>query len=78
MTFAVAPDGAPLAWRSLHRRPSRNGVPAPQEPEAPWCAVLLHKTLPLGGDATLWLGDFERCVAWAWIEMRREQVRSDA
>lgn len=36
-------------------------------PSVPWCAVALHPTLPMFLDAVTWLGDFERCVAWAWI-----------
>ncbi len=31
----------------------------------PWCAsVVIMPTL----DESLWLGDFERCLAWAWLE----------
>ena len=37
-------------------------------PEAPWCAVRLHSHLLLDPMAASWLGDFERCLAWAWIE----------
>lgn len=27
--------------------------------------------LALHPEAAQWLGDFERCLAWAWLEMRR-------
>ena len=39
-----------------------------QRPAEPWCAVLIHLTLALADpSASAWLGDFERCVAWAWV-----------
>lgn len=38
-----------------------------QRPREPWCAAALHPTLQLDIEATEWLADFERCVAWAWI-----------
>lgn len=39
---------------------------------APACLVDLHPALALASDASSWLGDFERCLAWAWIEARKE------
>jgi hypothetical protein len=45
-------------------------------PAQPWLAVLpyLHLIVPLygvGPDSPVhWLGDFERCVAWAWLGFR--------
>lgn len=44
--------------------------PPKHPPDPPWCAVRLNPGLIEVRDATLWLGDFERCVAWAWIEGR--------
>ncbi|MFZ5746561.1 MAG: hypothetical protein ACOY45_02760 [Pseudomonadota bacterium] len=38
------------------------------EPQAPWCSVLLLPALREATDALDWLGDFERCVGWAWLE----------
>lgn len=41
--------------------------PGLKKPEEPWCAVVLHEP-SLGYPESLeWLGDFERCAAWAWI-----------
>jgi hypothetical protein len=37
----------------------------------PAALVETHPTLALDQDAVGWLGDFERCLAWAWIERRR-------
>lgn len=34
----------------------------------PWCGVALHlDALAAHRDAAGWLGDFERCIAWAWV-----------
>ena len=38
-----------------------------KQPSTPWCAVAIHSTIILHPDALSWIGDFERCVAWAWI-----------
>lgn len=35
-------------------------------PPSPWCGVTIHPSIALHMDALTWLGDFERCVAWAW------------
>ena len=36
---------------------------------APPCVLAsLHRTMTLDPDAIGWLGDFERCLAWAWSE----------
>lgn len=39
--------------------------------ELPACIVEAHATLGLDRDAIGWLGDFERCLAWAWVERGR-------
>lgn len=57
--------GLPL-WISLHDRPlvtSRDACPP-----APWCAVRLEPALAGPDPSVAWLGDFERCLAWAFIE----------
>lgn len=75
-----APNGAPLvsigvAKRSRHGAPLWEALTGPQMPPAapgisqpsePWCAALLWPTLAANLSAARWLGDFERCVAWAW------------
>lgn len=40
-------------------------------PEPPWCAVAIHAGFALQHGASAWIGDFERCVAWTWLEMGR-------
>ena len=41
--------------------------PSAKMPSVPWCATSPHEPLAVLRDALDWLGDFERCVAWAWI-----------
>jgi hypothetical protein len=41
-----------------------------ERPAEPWCAVVLHPTLAAYHGDAAWMGDFERCVAWAWITRR--------
>ncbi len=40
---------------------------ATRMPAEPWIAVALHASIAAYPDSAEWLGDFERCVAWAWI-----------
>jgi len=44
----------------------------PQIPASrPWCAVVLLPGLLHDPAAAQWLGDCERCLAWAWVEGTR-------
>lgn len=69
VTFAVAPhrEQGDLLWALLGQQfpAQRSGRTRPDEP---WCAVVLHPSLALDPPAAQWLGDFERCVAWVWID----------
>lgn len=65
--IGVAPDslaGADL-WRTWLGRDRDDRTPS-----APWCCARLMPALALYRAAAHWLGDFERCVAWAWISDR--------
>lgn len=60
-------------WRTLHagaaqQEPLRTD--AGDVPPSPWLAVMLHlpAILPVPHPAIEWLGDAERCIAWAWID----------
>ena len=77
VTFGVGVQGdtGPL-WQYLCRISANIpgfGFPDAIDPESPpptpWCGVGLHVPLLLGAypDALHWLGDFERCVAWAAV-----------
>ena len=54
-------DGAELTPDARHPDPGR----APQEP---WCAARLEPGIGHMLGAAHWLGDLERCIAWAWID----------
>jgi len=43
------------------------GAPGLLAPAVPWLAVALRPGLTAHTAASEWLGDFERCVAWAWL-----------
>ena len=45
--------------------------PGIQCPDTPWLAVAIWPTIALHPDALEWLGDFEQCIAWAWIESKK-------
>ena len=65
VTFGVASCSLANAW--LWRKWLQRDDP---RPPLPWCAVQLLPGLAVFPEATHWLGDFERCCAWAWIEKR--------
>lgn len=65
VSVGIAPSSraADEVWSAMTRRDRDDRTPS-----APWCAVRIHPTLALYPDASAWLGDLERCIAWAWIE----------
>lgn len=68
VTFAVArrERNAAKLWSALILA-AQGPLAPPAMPSTPWCGVVLHQGVRFFPDATNWLGDFERCVAWAWI-----------
>ena len=59
-------------WRTLHQVAALPCVTSPDhQPRAPWCGIVLEPALSRHPKAAKWLGDFERCLAWAWLEMCR-------
>jgi hypothetical protein len=67
VTVLVAPDPAAIgAVRALHSRAELF-----TELEPPMCVDEIHDAIALDPDAALWTGDLTRCIAWAWIELRR-------
>jgi len=58
--------GAPL-WRRLHAAAYTLATDPDRCPAEPWCAARLEIGLALYPEAAHWLGDLERCLAWAWI-----------
>lgn len=60
--------GATL-WRALHKWGETPVVTdAARMPPKPWVAAALDAAIVRHMDAAEWLGDFERCLAWAWLE----------
>lgn len=67
--------GGPQLWRGLHEHAAselRTSIDV--WPQAPWCAARLDPGLAWHADAAHWLGDYERCLAWAWISMRKAEA----
>jgi len=77
-TIGVAADeaGADEVWpalEGLYLTLTDRGIyaridwSAPRRPTTPpWCAVVMVSVFDLA--AMGWLGDFERCLAWTWID----------
>lgn len=61
--------GAAL-WPTMLQMPDT--LPAIERPAEPWCAVVIHPTIALHPETLAWLGDLERCIAWAWVTRSSE------
>lgn len=64
-------------WRLLHDHallPPRTD--RDRQPPAPWCAARLEPGVALHREVDDWIGDYERCLAWAWIEVVSERRAS--
>ncbi len=57
-------QGAPLWSQLVDAFGARSGL---QKPAEPWCAVAIHPGIGAYSDTAHWIGDLERCIAWAWI-----------
>ena len=67
VTFGVATrslQGAQL-WASMAQ--AFDCKPDLQQPDTPYCAVAIHPSIAIYNGSVEWLGDFDRCLAWAWI-----------
>jgi hypothetical protein len=63
-------EGAAEVWTVLARMAVQFGVRKPPAMPAavPWLGVLLLPTAVAAREAMDWLGDYERCLAWAILE----------
>ena len=80
VTLAIAMRARPAAglWRTLcagaQAEYAHAGIQihgrGDAPPPAPWLAATPHiaAALPVPHPALSWLGDAERCIAWAWID----------
>lgn len=63
-----------VVWQALHDYGTAPVVTdRDHQPPTPWVAAALEGaalTDPAHREALTWLGDFARCLAWAWHEMR--------
>jgi hypothetical protein len=58
-------------WRGLHQWGTLPVVTDPEHPPAePWVAAALDMGALQHPDCLGWLGDFERCLAWAWLRAK--------
>lgn len=64
-------------WRALHKSATATVVATSIDrcPPEPWCAARLEIGAAYHAAAMEWLGDFERCMAWAFV--RRQNGRAD-
>lgn len=70
VTFVVAKKSrnAAKVWQELHRHVTLETKTDEKDvPSVPFIAVSLQVTAQLAPDAMSCLGDFERCIAWAWM-----------
>ena len=65
-TMWVCTDAAGLTLAATEA-----GHPAQLDLALPACVVRLHATIAADPSTWSWLGDFERCLAWAWIDCAR-------
>ena len=61
-----------VLWPLLTGPVMPQAAPGLRRPGEPWCGVVLWPTMALEPDAVPWLGDLERCIAWAWVTMPTE------
>lgn len=58
-------------WRKMHERQDLTYATDPDRtPPEPWLAERLDVGAAHHADAMEWTGDFARCAAWTWLEMR--------
>lgn len=77
VTFGVAPRSrdADKLWSLLHQGAHDLATKANDVPEPPWCAVRIEMQSIANDPGSLeWLPDFERLLAWVWIEKLHRDV----
>jgi len=80
MGVALEPEQGRAVWRRLHEKcswPLALMTDANCPPNRPWIAISLEIGLMQAFEASEWLGDFEECVAWAWVKMQGKTTEND-
>lgn len=67
MGVAIRSRQAAGLWRLMTGPVMPQAAPGIACPAAPYCAVAIWPTITLAQEAAQWLGDLERCIAWAWV-----------
>jgi hypothetical protein len=62
--YGTGPLGVPQTAPGDHMT-----IDPARQPSVPWVAAALEEPIARHMDAAQWLGDFSRCLAWAWIAM---------
>jgi len=66
---AAEPECGAELWQMLHAYTEQHLVTdQAEQPPVPWCAARMEISSIARPDTVSWLGDFERCLAWAWLE----------
>jgi len=69
MGVAAEPRCSRKVWELLHMPGAYYVTDPATPPSPPWCAARLEPAASiLGRERLMMLGDFERCLAWAWLE----------
>ncbi|ACB95443.1 hypothetical protein [Beijerinckia indica] len=65
--------GAQKLWQILHEG-VKLATTQDRVPVSPWCAIRLESGIADHPEDAQWLPDFERCLAWTWIEHTRRRA----
>jgi hypothetical protein len=78
-TWWTAADAAASGmWDScVVRHCASVGRMQPRPDTTPWVAAWVEVGAALYPDAMAWVGDLERCLAWAWVDHRRQQAMGE-
>lgn len=77
-TLAIADRsvGAGKLWEMIHEG-TRTATDPARPPAAPWCAARLEPGLVSCPQDVAWLTDFQRCLAWTFLETLPRLGRRD-
>lgn len=77
-TLAIADRsvGADRLWEMIHERTKAATDPS-RPPAAPWCAARFEPGFTAYHEDPAWLADFQRCLAWTFLESLPRLGRRD-